>query len=195
MVEISSEQQLFSKIMKIRYFLALTIAFLLIFSFCWQWIERGYVGIISSSLSAISPIEVDIEFDGIKIVSTARKIVYSDNLPDNSKQDLNDENVPYVMGIDATQLSYGLVPALSLILAMAVSTKKRSLLLIFGTILSGFISQIIGVHILVLRQSHLVQIAGSQEDLFSWVRTVSFILPFIPILACMIGIYTLFKAR
>ena len=99
------------------------------------------------------------------------------------------------MGIDATQLSYGLVPALSLILAMAVSTKKRSLLLIFGTILSGFISQIIGVHILVLRQSHLVQIAGSQEDLFSWVRTVSFILPFIPILVCMMGIYTLFKAR
>ena len=57
------------------------------------------------------------------------------------------------------------------------------------------ISQILGVHILVLRQSHLVQISGIQSDLFSWVRTVSFILPFAPILVSITGIYTLFKDK
>ena len=177
--------------MKLSYFVSLTILFLFAFSLSWQCIEKSYVGFISSSVSAISPIEVDIEFDGIKIISTARKIVYSDDTSGHSA----DDNVPYLMGIDATQLSYGLIPALSLILAMAISTRRRSLLLISGTIIAAGISQILGVHILVLRQSHLVQVSGIQSDLFSWIRTVSFMLPFIPILASIIGIYSLFKGK
>ena len=181
--------------MKLSYFVSLTILFLFAFSLSWQWIEKSYVGFISSSVSAISPIEVDIEFDGIKIISTARKIVYSDEPSDSTSDDTNDDDVPYLMGIDATQLSYGLIPALSLILAMAISTRRRSLLLISGTIIAAVISQILGVHILVLRQSHLVQVSGIQSDLFAWVRTVSFMLPFIPILVSIIGIYALFKDK
>ena len=181
--------------MKLSYFVSLTVLFLFAFSLSWQWIEKSYVGFISSSVSAISPIEVDIEFDGIKIISTARKIVSSDETFDSTSDDTNHDDVPYLMGIDATQLSYGLIPALSLILAMAISTRKRSLLLIAGTIIAAGISQILGVHILVLRQSHLVQVAGIQSDLFSWVRTVSFILPFAPILVSITGIYTLFKDK
>ncbi len=181
--------------MKLSYFVSLTILFLFTFSFCWQWIEKSYVGFISSSASAISPIEVDIEFDGIKIISAASRIVYSHETSGSSIDNSNDNNVPYLMGIDATQLSYGLIPALSIILAMAISTRRRSLLLISVTIIVAGISQLFGVHILVLRQSHLVQVSGLQSDLFSWVRTVSFILPFIPISVSMIGIYTLFKDK
>ena len=121
--------------------------------------------------------------------------MYSHETSDSSTDDINDDNVPYLMGIDASQLSYGLIPALSLILAMAISTRKRSLLLIAGTIIAAGISHILGVHILVLRQSHLVQVSGIQSDLFSWVRTVSFMLPFIPILVSIIGIYILFKDK
>ena len=50
--------------MKLSYFVSLTILFLFAFSLSWQWIEKSYVGFISSSVSAISPIEVDIEFVG-----------------------------------------------------------------------------------------------------------------------------------
>ena len=91
--------------MKLSYFVPLTILFLFAFSLSWQWTEKHYVGFISSSVSAISPIEVDIEFDGIKIKSTARKIGYSDETSDSTSDNSNDADVPYLMGIDATQLS------------------------------------------------------------------------------------------
>ena len=49
--------------MKLSYFVSLTILFLFAFSLSWHWIEKSYVGFISSTVSAISPIEVDIEFE------------------------------------------------------------------------------------------------------------------------------------
>ena len=80
--------------MKLSYFVSLTILFLFAFSLSWQWIEKSYVGFISASVSAISPIEVDIEFDGIKIISNARKIVSSDETFDSTSDDTNHDDVP-----------------------------------------------------------------------------------------------------
>ena len=188
----------------LRRFVAITLIYVIVLAIAWNWIGKGYVSVLAHTLSSVSPSGVTVQHRGHVIDVTVERTMPTKSRPNQDEDMVGVKNVGTQVSsgepgahtdLNGMAISYGLIPALALLLAVPSITLKARLLCILGAILVGFIAHLAGPYLLVQRLVSVVQDGGSAADAYQIANMMSFFLLFAPSLVWVPVIFVFWRRK
>ena len=164
-----------------RSFILVALASVIVLSIAWSWIGKGYIALMIDAVSPLVGANVTVDRQGHEILVFVRS--------------QSEPTVSLGVTINGKQLTYGLIPGVALLLAIPGIAPRTRVLLLIVTVLVGFVATSAGLHLLIQRQVSLVQERGAPDDLMSFSRTVSFLMPQVPSVVWVPVVYMSWRKR
>ena len=155
---------------RLKSFLALAVGGVVLLSLAWSWLGQAYVSLLLQTVSPLLPTSVDLEQHGHEIQFFARLAQ-------------SEARAPVQAGIHGMMMSYGLILATAVLLAMPGLSLRVRLPLILLAVLTAFLAHAVGLYMLVQRLDSVAHHLSTPKDFTSLAGTLTYAWLFIPSLA------------
>ena len=148
-----------------KTFLAMALVCVIVISLVWIWLGKGYNSLLVETVSPLVSAGITLEQDGHDILISA---------PPPSQT----ESEATWWDIHSMAMSYGLIVAASVLLALPGMRIRARLLLLLAALLIAFVAHTVGLYVLVNSLESVAR--DADRSLGSLPRTLIFVWLFVP---------------
>ena len=149
---------------RLNLFLALAVGCVLLLSLAWIWLGLVYIELLLRAVSSLVPDSVVLEQHGHEIRFMAQ----------------SETGATVQAGMHGMMMSYGLIVATSVLIAVpGIGLRTRALLLL-ATILTAFAAHVVGLHLLIQRMDSIAQFAARPKEFATLAGILTYVWLFVP---------------
>ena len=149
-----------------KAFIAIALACVILLSLAWVWLGKGYNSLVVEAVSPLVSSDVTLEQRGHDIEISA------------PPQAESESGTATAWDIHSMAMSYGLIVAASVFLALPGLRLRARLLLLLMAVLVGFVAHTVGLYVLVQNMESVAR--DAEQTLGTLPRTLMFAWLFVP---------------